>query len=150
TATLSWVYDLAGNRVSQTAAGATTAYACDPANRLVGVNGVPLSYDENGNVIGYGNEVYSWDVLDRMTGISRPGLTPSFVYDATGRRRSKTLNGTTTAFLLDGEDLVSEITNGSAINTLYGPFIDDPILRNGLYYTPNNLGSATTLTDSTG
>jgi hypothetical protein len=68
----------------------------------------------------------------------------------TGGRSSKTMNGTHTSLLNDGEDVVSEITSGTAVNTLQSPFTDEPIQRNGLYLTPNHLGSTTTLTDSTG
>jgi hypothetical protein len=85
-----------------------------------------------------------------MAGLSRPGLTASFVGDYAGRHSSKTINATHTSLLNYGEDLVSEITNGTAVNTLQSPLTDQPIARGGLYLTPNHLGSTTTLTDSNG
>jgi len=44
--------------------------------------------------------------------LSGPGVTASFHYDAVGRRRSKTVNGTTTNFLYDGLNVVQEL-NGT-------------------------------------
>lgn len=114
---------------------------------------MPLSYDENGNLTAYGGDVYSWDARDQLVGLSRPGLTQAFRYDFLGRRTSKgqTKAGvaTTTRFLYDGDDLVSEI-GATTQHTLHGPFIDQPIARDGKYFTQNHLGSTTTLTDSAG
>jgi RHS repeat-associated protein len=101
-------------------------------------------------VIGDGTKTYSWDVRGRLTGMTGPGLTASFLYDYLGRRYQKTINGTTTTFLNDGADLVSEITGSGTSQTLHGPSIDEPLARDGLFFTPNQLGSTTTLTDATG
>jgi RHS repeat-associated protein len=50
----------------------------------------------------------------------------------------------------DGTDLLTEITASTTVQTLHGPVIDKPLARNGLFFTPNHLGSTTTLTDITG
>jgi RHS repeat-associated protein len=146
----SWVYDNNGNRTSQTVGGVTTSYTPDDANRLIAVNGVTVTNDANGSVTGDGTKTYSWDVRGRLVGMTGPGLTASFVSDYLGRRVSKTINGTPTTFLNDGADLVSEITGSGASQTLHGPILDEPLARDGLFFTPNHLGSTTTLTDMSG
>jgi hypothetical protein len=45
---------------------------------------------------------------------------------------------------------VSEGIGDSQTATLHGPVLDEPLARNGLFFTPNHLGSTTTLTDGTG
>jgi RHS repeat-associated protein len=146
----SWVYDNNGNRTSQTVGGVATNYTPDDANRLIAVNGVTVTNDANGNVTGDGTKTYSWDVRGRLVGMTGSGLTASFVSDYLGRRFSKTISGTTTTFLNDGDDVVTDTTGGTASQTLHGPAIDEPLARNGLFFTPNHLGSTTTLTDATG
>src|SRR5205807_697412 len=54
------------------------------------------------NTTGFGSDVYSWDVRGRMKGLTRPGLTWSATYDRNDLRASKTVNGVTTSYLLDG------------------------------------------------
>jgi RHS repeat-associated protein len=154
--TYAWTYNLAGDRLSQTINGAKTLYGYDGGGHMVSVGGVPVSYDANGNATNSGSDTYTWDVRNRLLGLSRPslGVTGAFSYDYQGRRRSKTVNtinnGTPISFVLDGDEIVSELTGGSTIATLQSPLVDQPIKRNGLYLTPNQLGSTTTLTDSNG
>jgi RHS repeat-associated protein len=60
------------------------------------------------------------------------------------------VNGTLTKFLLDGDSVVSEVTGATTVNTLQGPLIDQPLARNGRYFSPQHLGSTATLTDGAG
>ncbi|MDE2234618.1 MAG: RHS repeat-associated core domain-containing protein, partial [Gammaproteobacteria bacterium] len=84
-----------------------------------------------------------------------PVMGAGFVYDALGRRESKTLNGTSTNFLYDGLNLEQEL-NGTTptVNYLTGPGIDEAFSRTdstGSYnYLTDNLGSSLALTNSTG
>jgi hypothetical protein len=48
-------------------------------------------------------------VINYLVGMSGPGLLASFAYDYLGRRFSKTINGATTTFLSDGDDVRLEL-----------------------------------------
>jgi len=89
-----------------------------------------------------------------LTGISKTGLTASFVYDGLGRRKSKTINGTTTGFWYDGNDVYAELSSGTpSFVYIRGLNIDEPYIRNGTsdeFYQTDALGSSLVLTDGTG
>src|SRR5438046_6700993 len=102
-------YDAAGNRVSLIRANgaasllpASVQAAYDAANEQIKFgNPLPatanLSYDANGNLTSHadatGTTTYTWDARNRLAGISGPGLSASFTYDAVERRLAKTLKG---------------------------------------------------------
>jgi RHS repeat-associated protein len=79
--------------------------------------------------------------------------TASYGYDYQGRRSSKTVSGSTTGYLYDGLNLVSESGAPSAYY-LFGPGIDEPVAvsRGGVisYYATDALGSVSALTNSSG
>jgi RHS repeat-associated protein len=139
-----------GNRIRETEGFNITDYTCDGANCLLTVGGRPVTHDPNGNVTAYGADAYTWDVRGRLVKLTRTGLTVDLTYDPFGNRASKKVNGTLTKFLLDGEDVVSEVTGATTVNTLQGPTADQPLARNGRYFSANELGSTTMLTDGAG
>jgi len=114
------------------------------------VNGLAVTSDANGSATGFGSDVYTWDVRNRLVKLTRPGLTVELTYDPFGNRTSKKVNGTLTKFLLDRDSLVSEVTGATTVNTLQGPTLDQPLSRNGRFFAPNELGSTTKLTDGAG
>jgi RHS repeat-associated protein len=89
-----------------------------------------------------------------LTAISG-GTTASFTYDALGRRISKTINGVTTGFLYDGNDIIAEMQGGT-ITAFYlrGLNIDEPFIRitaaGNEYYHTDALGSTLALTNDVG
>jgi YD repeat-containing protein len=73
----SYADDLVGNRTSATVNGGTDTYVPDAGDHpasVDSVDGVPLSYAADGNLIAYGNDTRTWDVRNRLVGLSRPGL----------------------------------------------------------------------------
>ena len=106
---LQYVYDVAGNRVSQTVNGVTTTYVANNVNEYTSstTNGVVTTYqyDKDGNLVGQtaagSTTTYSYDELDELTGVTGPGQTTTYTYDPLGNRNSQTVNGTTTRFLID-------------------------------------------------
>jgi len=155
-------YDASGNRVrvggtwarvSLPQAVSSTTY--NPANQMTTFNTSTLIYDANGNLVNDGVTTYSWDARNRLTSISRPSVSASFIYDALGRRISKTINGATTDYLYDGNDIVAEIQGGVVAATyLRGLNIDEPFIRqsssgNEFYHT-DALGSVLALTNDAG
>jgi uncharacterized protein RhaS with RHS repeats len=139
-----WTFDNVGNRLTQSAGGVGTTYSHNAANRLTAVNGMVVTHDANGSLTACGSDTFSWDVRNRLAGMTRTGLTASFSYDFADRRAAKTLNGSTTTFRCDGDDVVSEIAGSATRFTLQGPVVDEPlaqfegVLPNGLYFTPNH------------
>ena len=90
-----------------------------------------------------------------MTAIVRPSLTPSFQYDALGRRKQTTINGTTTAFLYDDLTVVQELSGTTpTADLLTGLGIDEVFQRTDSSGTrlvlPDGLGSTLALVDSAG
>ena len=94
---------------------------------------------------------------DELIGITGPGLSASFGYDAFGRRSTKTLNGQTTHYLADGinplQEQASAGQNWTAL-TMTGLGVDEIIARgdaSGTYYfLPDGLGSTVALMDGAG
>ncbi|MGB9430062.1 MAG: RHS repeat-associated core domain-containing protein [Gammaproteobacteria bacterium] len=126
----------------------------DANNRLTQWGAKTLSYDNNGNLTGDGTNSYTWNTRNQLTGISG-GSTASFVYDALGRRESKTISSTSTNFLYDGLNLEQEL-NGTTptVNYLTGAGIDETLSRTdstGTFsYLTDNLGSTLALTNTAG
>jgi RHS repeat-associated protein len=119
--TLTYGYDGAGRRTrvggSLARLGlpqALSSASYNDGNRQTGFGAATLTYDDNGKLTSDGTNTYTWNARGQLTAISGPGLAASFSYDAVGRRASKTINGSTTAYLYDGANIAQEITSGSA------------------------------------
>lgn len=73
-----YTYDAVGNRLTQTTQLSVTSYQYDNANRLVDVNGVPYTWDNNGNastgsarrLLNDGVNTYTYDSANRLTSLS--------------------------------------------------------------------------------
>ncbi len=130
--------------VNLPAALPTPSYNAD--NEQTVFNGATLSYDANGNLQTDETNTYTFDARNHLTAING-GATASFVYDAFGRRMSKTINGTTTQFLYDGLNPVQELngTGGVVANLLSGLRIDEYFTR-----TDSSNNVSTLLADALG
>ncbi len=95
---------------------------------------------------------YQWDARNRLVGITGPGTTASFTYDALGRRATRTSNGQTQAYQYDGADIIRDAN----ADYVQGPGIDnvldrkDTAIGNNEYYLKDHLGSTIALTDQSG
>src|SRR5207247_7104537 len=91
----------------------TTNY--NAANQQTTFGDKTTTYDNNGNLTSItdsnGTTLYSWNTRNQLAGISGPNVNATFVYDATGRRQKKTINGILTEFIYDGrsEEHTSEL-----------------------------------------
>ena len=130
--------------------------AYDAANEQIQFNSSSpnLTYDANGNLTNDGTNTYTWDARNRLIAQSGPGVSASFSYDALGRRTRKTINGGTTSYLYDGNDIVQEIGGGSVgASYLRGLKIDEAFVRQSSgneFYHSDALGSVLALTGQTG
>jgi RHS repeat-associated protein len=82
-------------------------------------------------------------------------VNASFAYDGMGRRRAKTVAGTTTQFLYDGLNPVQELSGGSPVaNLLTGLGIDEYFARTDAAgvreFLTDALGSTVALADGSG
>ena len=110
-----------------------------------------LAVTDHGNLTNDGTNTYTWDARNRLVAISGR-VSASFTYHALGRRVSKTINGVTTSYLYDGNDIVAEIGGTSAIY-LRTLGIDEPLVHQSSgneYYHSDALGSVLTLTNDAG
>jgi hypothetical protein len=114
------------------------------------------THDANGNLTAFKNDSYGWDVRGRLRTVERRDAQGNIIlsvvesYDPWNRRMAKGVNGAWTNYVYDDDDVVGEVFGNSVTWTLHGPILDEPLARNGLFFTPNHLGSTTTLTDGVG
>jgi RHS repeat-associated protein len=159
--TLTYGYDPAGQRTSVGGSyartglpAALTSATYDDASQLSTFGGATYTYDANGNLAGDGVRTYTWNTRDQLASLAGP-VNGSFAYDGVGRRRSKTIGGTTTQFLYDGVNPVQELSGGSpAANLLTGLEIDEFFTRTDAAgvrnYLTDALGSSVALSDGAG
>ena len=159
--TLTYAYDAAGQRTGVGGTYARTGLPAalvsatyDDANQIASWAGTSFMYDNNGNLTSDGVRSYSWNARNQLSSVTGP-VNGSFSYDGIGRRRSKTIGGTTTQFLYDGLNPVQEIAGGTpTANLLTGPVIDEYFTRadsSGVRtYLTDALGSTVALADGSG
>jgi len=113
---LAYQYDAAGNRTgiggSWARTGLPTAIASasyDAANRQLSFGGQTLTYDANGSLVGDGPTTYTWDARNRLSALGDPSTSARFLYDPSGRRVVKQVNGQSTQYLYDGLDIIQQL-----------------------------------------
>ena len=98
-----------------------------------------------------------FDVLDRLTSLTAPGTTASFVYDGMNNRLSQTVSGATTRYVLDtNKELTDVLMDTNTSNApqqyyIYGLGLiaqTDGSGVNPRYYHYNGIGSTVAMTDS--
>ncbi|MHB8744502.1 MAG: RHS repeat-associated core domain-containing protein [Sulfuricaulis sp.] len=160
---LGYVYDNAGRRIQTTGSyartslpAALTGASYNATNQLTTWGTTALTYDANGSLTANGSKTFTWNARNQLASLSATGLTAAFQYDAIGRRKTKTINGTTTNYLYDGMNTVQEQSATGAItaNLLTGLGIDEVFIRSegsvARYLLTDALGSTVALTDNTG
>lgn len=164
--TLTYTYDLAGNRIKTGGTFArsnlppaltTTNYNAN--NQQLTFGTTTETYDLNGNLETSTDAgvttTYTWNVRNQLTGISRTGLTATFTYDSFGRRTGRTVNGVVVNYVYDGLNSVQEKSGATVTaNLLTGLGIDEFFTRtDGVgvrALLPDALGSTVALGDGTG
>lgn len=164
-------YDPLNNRTLESIGNpvaSTQAYVYDAANELKEIHSgtttgpllASLSYDNNGNLQSDGTRTYTWDAIDQLSQVTNGATTVTYGYDSEGQRIRKTVNGATTQWLYDGDNVYAEYGAGwSAALALYTEAgTDYPILRANLtggafgqaqYYHTDGLGSVVGVSNST-
>ena len=150
--THSYDYDNVGNR--EVADGIT--YQTNNLNQYSSVGGTTFSYDGNGNLTGNGTNTYTYDEENRLSSVISPLSSATYTYDAFNRRVSKTVDGVTAYFIVDGDQEIAEYNSSGALQAeyVYGSGIDEVLTmdRSGAtyYYHYDGLGSVSEVTNSSG
>jgi RHS repeat-associated protein len=90
----------------------------------------PITYDKRGNLISDGVLTLAYDPENHlMTAQTAGGSMSVYQYDPLGRRTAKTVTGTTTAFLHDGDSEIADYDGTGNLLRRYVPgmAIDQPI-----------------------
>ena len=144
----SYQYDSRGNMLSKTVNDKTANYSYDNAewkDQLTSVNGIPLTYDANGNLASYGDSTYTWSHGKQLESVTTEKGTYNYTYDENGIRLTKpgytfdTFNGRVLAqyganniyFQYNGDKPIGFILN-----------------QNQYYYLTNPSGDIVGITDS--
>ena len=126
--TITYSYDVGGNLTRRREYAYTTAanlpaepqktdtYTYDSKwkDKLIGINGKELTYDEIGNLTSYDGTTYSWNMGRQLAGVEN-GKSIQYAYDHTGMRVKKTVDGVTTTYHMAGTLITGETTNGATI-----------------------------------
>jgi RHS repeat-associated protein len=103
--TITYQYDGAGNRISETDSGATTSYGINDLNQDVSVGAAANAYDADGNRTGTtgtgGATTYTYDSQNRLTDVTTPVGKWTYEYDALGNLIASTHNGQQTTYMTD-------------------------------------------------
>ncbi|EJN20393.1 RHS repeat-associated core domain protein-containing protein, partial [Pseudomonas sp. GM79] len=156
----SYAHDPAGNLLMQDRPGPTTV----KGNRLLMQGDRHYDYDAFGNLIrerrGTAHKLateYRYDCQHRLIGVTTPdGRCSSYRYDAFSRRIAKTVDGKTTEFFWQGDNLIAESSREHYRSYVYEPGSFRPLaMLDGkgpkkacpFYYQLDHLGTPQELTD---
>src|SRR5207245_7770411 len=113
---LTYKYDKVGNRTKVGGSFARTGIpesvsstSYNAGNQQTTFGDKTTTYDNNGNLTSItdsnGTTLYSWKTRNQLAGISGPNVNATLVYDATGRRKKKIINGTLKESIYDSFNL---------------------------------------------
>jgi len=104
-----------------------------------------LTIDENGNF-----EIKIYDAFNRLTSTQTPDNVVEFNYKANGLRYSKTVDGTETIHIWDGQNMVMETDGDGQIKDVYTRGLGLVKSADNGYYLYNAHGDVVALADSDG
>ncbi len=154
---LDYTYDASGNRTSFAADGVTQTYDIRYSNNwLLEAGAVTNSYDDNGNMVDRGGDVFTYDSFNRLVGASVGSNTALYTYNHLDQRVTKTLNGHTRLLVYDRSgNLIAEMDSVSGSVLAEYIWLDGTPLafvQSGQTYHVHvdHLGSPKALTDASG
>lgn len=130
-------YDLTGNRGDVVTSSSTINYTTNSLNQYTSVSSTSYFYDDNGNLISDGTNSYTYDAENRLLTAAVPAhVSITYTYDPLGRRKSKIVDGVTTTYFYDGDQVICEYDYNGLLKYkyIYGPGIDEPVRR--VYISP--------------
>jgi len=170
TRVVEYAYDSVGNRIKKTENGASvTLYTYDRNDRLVRLesngNASTFQYDANGNLVGESTngisvKAYRFDRRDRLDAVDGNGdgqFEINYAYDELGNRTSKTVNGSTTNYLVDSlrqnAEVIAEYRDPQVADVIYvfgNRLLTQLRAETAAFYHTDGLGSVRVLTTQSG
>jgi RHS repeat-associated protein len=118
-----YTYDAVGNRVYQESSISSLPsdvdYLYDAANRLIDVNDVEYTWDDNGNLLDDEVDEYTYDGANRLSSVSGVHES-SYVYNGLGDRLQRTVDSSTTTYVLDLNAGPTQVLDDGIYSYTYG------------------------------
>jgi len=163
---IDYVYDIGGNIISRTEYNYINGsreslidtynygYSTSWKDQLISYDGQSITYDEVGNPLTYRDNLsFTWANGRELTSVANNGISGSYTYNDSGIRTSKTYDGVTTNYFLNGYSIVRQVTGSKILDffydengNLYG-FKDDGDMY---YYVRNGQSDIIGILDNTG
>jgi len=139
---VNFVYDGVDNRLSISENGNLKTYLPTATNGYSTVNGISYTYDKKGNLLDDNQKVYVYGPNNELLSITDKAagtLLAIYQYDALGRRCKKTVGGTTTEYIFDGDtsEILAEVQNSTiSAEYIYGAGLNElvSVSKNGTDY----------------
>lgn len=151
-----YVYDDCGNIKTKVVNNDISTFSYSNnlwSDLLIDVNGTKLSYDDNGNVLTYGNKSYKWENGRQLASIKDKENVYCYSYDDQGYRTSKTVNGKTTYYNTKYGTILSQLTDDKFMYFQYDD-LGNPIgfIYNDTqyFYTTNQFGDIIGIVNAAG
>jgi len=158
-----YTLDAVGNWTKKVSNAIPETRTHNAVNEITAINGMPLSYDNNGNLTADTLYTYAYDEENRLIAVTRKSdsaLVGQYQYDALSRRVQKIANpagvATTTRYFYDGARTIEEQDGGGITQAtyVYGNYIDEVLTMDRAaqtyYYHQNALWSIEAITNSAG
>ena len=145
-----YTYDAVGNRMTQETHEEVNSYIYDIANRLIEVDGVTYTWDDNGNLLSDGVSTYTYDRNNRLMGVVQGDDEYEFEYNGLGDRLSQSVNGEWTDYTLDLVAGLTQVLDNGENGYLYGigRIGEDQVMGGWQYHLGDALGSVRQLTNA--
>lgn len=144
-------FDGCGNQTSLNGGG---TFVVDYLNEYTTFNGAPITNDNDGDVLTYNGWIYVYDAQNRLTSATSSGVTASFYYDGLNRQIARSINGTITFSVWDGDWAILEEygpSNVVAQKYLQGYHgLVKTLVGTATYYYQDELGSTSHIASSSG
>ncbi len=155
-------FDPAGNWSSKITDGVLENRTHNLVNEITSINGVPFTYDFNGNLLQDAQHNYNYNQDNQLTSVTDQSAHPTVLaqiqYDALGRRVQKIGSPVTRRYFYDGARLIEEqdVLQNPTATYVYGNALDELLMMKNIasgatyFYQQNALGSVSAVTNLEG
>lgn len=129
----------------------TDTYVYDETwkDKLISYNGQSITYDAVGNPTNYMGNTLTWTMGRQLASFGNI----SYTYNEDGIRTSKTSNGVTTKFYLDGTNIIEQTDGTTTLYFFYdsvGEIVGFKYNGNNYLYVKNSMGDIVGIADAAG
>jgi RHS repeat-associated protein len=156
-----YTYDKVGNMLTGTIGASSSAFTYNNDNRLTVKDGTSYSYDNNGNITGFGSKTLTFNFENKLATYAASGSpTHHFLYDGNGKRVAEKENSSLTKKYINDVSgdlekvlIAKDLTNSTDNYYIYGNgLISEGGVSSGNreYYLEDGIGNIRIVTDSNG